>query len=172
MTLILIAGLVEWLHVIYHTDRNERGFWVWITASQWWFFLYFIMTSSNGNIFRVSGLLCRGNALVTVWPVNTPHHKDQWPRALMFSYICALTNSWANNGDPGDLRRHHAHYDVIVMFILKYQSSKSKTFINSIYPLSEEYKTKYYWMQGQACSVEVCRGLNNTTTADHFGVSI
>ena len=25
------------------------------------------------------------------------------------------TNSWANNGDAGDLRRHRAHYDVIVM---------------------------------------------------------
>ena len=33
MTLILIAGLVECLHVIYHIYRNGRGFWVWLTAS-------------------------------------------------------------------------------------------------------------------------------------------
>ena len=31
-------------------------------------------------------------------------------------FIWACTNSWANNGDAGDLRRHGAHYDVIVMY--------------------------------------------------------
>ena len=34
----------------------------------------------------------------------------------MFSLIFARTNSWANNGDAGDLRRHRTHYDVIVFF--------------------------------------------------------
>ena len=29
----------------------------------------------------------------------------------------AWTDSWANSGDAGDLRRHRAHYDVIVMVI-------------------------------------------------------
>ena len=48
------------------------------------------------------------------WPVNSPH-KGQWHGALMFSLICVWTNSWANNGDTGDLRRHGAHYDVTVM---------------------------------------------------------
>ena len=47
-------------------------------------------------------------------PVNSPH-KGQWRGALMFSLICALTNGWANNRNAGDLRRHHAHYDVTVM---------------------------------------------------------
>ena len=47
-------------------------------------------------------------------PVNSPH-KGQWRRALMFSLICAWINSWVNNGEAGDLRHHHAHYDVIVM---------------------------------------------------------
>ena len=46
--------------------------------------------------------------------VNSPH-KGQQRGALMFSLICAWTNSWANNGDAGDLRRHRAHYDVIVI---------------------------------------------------------
>ena len=36
-------------------------------------------------------------------------------RSLMFSLICAWDDSWANNGDAGDLRRYRAHYDVIVM---------------------------------------------------------
>ena len=47
-------------------------------------------------------------------PVNSPH-KGQWHGALMFSLICARINAWVNNREAGDLRRHHAHYDVIVM---------------------------------------------------------
>ena len=47
-------------------------------------------------------------------PVNSPH-KGQWRGALIFSMICGWTNNWANNRDAGDLRRHHAHYDIIVM---------------------------------------------------------
>ena len=47
-------------------------------------------------------------------PVNSPH-KGQWRGVLMFSLIYARNNSWANNGDTGDLRRHRAYCDVIVM---------------------------------------------------------
>ena len=47
-------------------------------------------------------------------PVNFPH-KGQWRRALMFSLICTWMNTWENNPEAGDLRRHHTHYDVIVM---------------------------------------------------------
>ena len=47
-------------------------------------------------------------------PVNSPH-KGQWRGALMFSLICARINGWVNNREAGDLRRHRAHYDVIVM---------------------------------------------------------
>ena len=47
-------------------------------------------------------------------PVNSPH-KGQWRGALMFSLICSWINDWENNRDAGDLRRHHAHYDVIVI---------------------------------------------------------
>ena len=48
-------------------------------------------------------------------PVNFPH-KGQWRGVLMFSLIWTWTNSWASNNDAGDLRRYHAHYDVIVRF--------------------------------------------------------
>ena len=47
-------------------------------------------------------------------PVNFPH-KGQCRKVLVFSLICAWTNSWANYGDAGDLRRHRAHYGVTVM---------------------------------------------------------
>ena len=42
-------------------------------------------------------------------------HKGQWRGALMFSLIYARINTWVNNRDAGDLRRHCAHYDAIVM---------------------------------------------------------
>ena len=58
-----------------------------------------MMTSSNGNIFRVTGSLFKG----------------QWSGALMFSLICAWIKDWINNCEAGDLRHHRAHYDVIVM---------------------------------------------------------
>ena len=51
------------------------------------------------------------------WPVNFPH-KGQWRGALMFSLICVWLNGWVNNREAGDLRRHRAHYNIIVMRIV------------------------------------------------------
>ena len=47
-------------------------------------------------------------------PVDSPH-KRQWRGALMFFFSCAWTNTWVNNRDAGDTRRHCAHYSVTVM---------------------------------------------------------
>ena len=69
-----------------------------------------MMTSLNGNIFRVTGHM-RG---IPRSPVNSPH-KGQWHAALIFSLICVWINGWVNNREAGDLRRYRAHYDVIVM---------------------------------------------------------
>ena len=69
-----------------------------------------MMTSSNGNIFRVTDL-CAGNSAV---PMNSPH-KGQWRGAVMFSLICAWINSWANNREAGGLGRHRAQYDITIM---------------------------------------------------------
>ena len=63
-----------------------------------------MMTSSNGNIFRVTGHLCG----------EFTDHKGQWRGVLMFSSICAWINDWVNNREAVDLRRHHAHYHVTV----------------------------------------------------------
>ena len=49
--------------------------------------------------------LCEGNLPVTG---GFPSQRLWWRGALMF--WC-----WASNRDAGDLRRHHAHYDVSVM---------------------------------------------------------
>ena len=42
-------------------------------------------------------------------PVDSTH-EGQWHEALMFSLICAWSNSWTINRDAGDLRRHRAYY--------------------------------------------------------------
>ena len=47
------------------------------------------MTSSNENIFCVTGHLCETSPV----PVNSPHN-GQWREALMFSLICAWINGW------------------------------------------------------------------------------
>ena len=67
-----------------------------------------LMTSSNGNIFRVTGPLCG--------KTSPSPHKGQLRGTLVFSLICAWTNRWANNRDDSDLRRHRAHYDANVMY--------------------------------------------------------
>ena len=80
-----------------------------------------MMTSSNGNIFRVTGHLC-GNSPVTC-------DKGQWRGALMFSLICAWINGWVNNRDTCDLRRHRTHYDVTVMTWDRASRIRSKSFM-------------------------------------------
>ena len=72
---------------------------------------HYMMMSSNGNIFHVTGHLC-GEFTGHRW---IPHTNGQWRWALMFSFICAWINSWVNNCEAGDLRRHCAHYDVMAM---------------------------------------------------------
>ena len=70
-----------------------------------------MMSSWNGNIFRVTGHLC-GEFYRS--SVNSPH-KGQWRGALMFSLICAWINDWVNSRGASELRRHRAHNNVIIM---------------------------------------------------------
>ena len=41
---------------------------------------------------------------------------------LMFSLVCTWINAWVNNREAGDLRRHRAHHDVIVMIMFLLRS--------------------------------------------------
>ena len=70
-----------------------------------------MMTSSNGNIFSVTGRLCGNSPDTGEFP-----HKGQWRGALMLSLICAWKTVSVNNSDTGDLMSYCAHYDVTVMF--------------------------------------------------------
>ena len=55
--------------------------------------------------------ICAGKSPVTG---EIPAQKPV-TRSLGFSLICAWINSWINNGDAGDLRRHRARYDDTVI---------------------------------------------------------
>ena len=81
-----------------------------------------MMTSSNGNIFRVTVPLC-GEFTGQRWiPLTKASDAELWCCCF---FICAWINSWVNNREAGDLRRHRVHYDVDVMstiriFVLPY----------------------------------------------------
>ena len=70
-----------------------------------------MMTSANGNIFRVTGHLC-GKFTGRRW---IPRTKASDEEVLMFSLICAGIDGWVNNRKAGDLRHHRTHYNVIII---------------------------------------------------------
>ena len=69
-----------------------------------------IMTSSNGNIFRVTDHLC-GEFTGPRWIPRTKASDAE----LWCFFFCVWINSWVNYGEAGDLRCHGIHYDVTVM---------------------------------------------------------
>ena len=70
-----------------------------------------MMTSSNGNIFRVTGPFC-GEFIGHRW---IPRTKASDAELGCFIWSAQWINGWVNNREAGDLRRQSAHYDVIVM---------------------------------------------------------
>ena len=82
-----------------------------LILSHWWQSDLVLWWRHQMETFSALLAICAGNSPS---PVNSPH-KGQWHGALMFSLFCAWINGWVNNGEAGDLRRHLAHYDVIVM---------------------------------------------------------
>ena len=69
------------------------------------------MTSSNESISRVTGPLC-GEFTDHRW---IPHTNASDAELWCFLWSAPWINGWVNNREAGDLRRHRAHYDVIVM---------------------------------------------------------
>ena len=68
----------------------------------------YMMMSSNGNVFRVTGPLC-GEFTGDRW---IPHTKAS---DVELSLICVWINDWVNNREVGDLRRYRGHNDLTVM---------------------------------------------------------
>ena len=114
-----LAKVMSWRQATTNI-KHDRGPWRCTRSSDhsaWRVsFNYVMMTSSNGNIFRITGHLY---GKIHRSPVNSPHN-DQWRWLLMLSLICGWINGWANIREAGDLKIHRAHYDVIVMFLLKW----------------------------------------------------
>ena len=92
-------------------------------------------------------------------------------------FICAWIDGWANNPEVGDLRRHHTHYDVILMTVginaaiiflihkihfsairrlLPHRQATSFSFCRSIYP----WNTKTISL---SCFIKSNFGLNLTS---------
>ena len=65
----------------------------------------------------------------------------------MFSLICVWINGWVNNREAGDLRRHRAHYDVIVM-IQQTQNRDPDAFHwpAGIAESNQHHPSRYEWM--------------------------
>ena len=64
--------------------------------------------------FSVLLAICVANSPVSgEFPAQRP-----MTRSFDVSLICARINGRVNNGEAGDLRRHRAHYGVIVMVLI------------------------------------------------------
>ena len=55
------------------------------------------------------------SALLAALPVPG-EFPAQRPVTQSFDVFCVWLNGWVNTREAGDLRRYHAHYDVIVMY--------------------------------------------------------
>ena len=87
----------------------------------------YMMTSSNGNIFRVTGPL-RVEFTDHRWiPFTKASDAELW---CFFS--CAWINSWVNNREAGNLSRHRTHYDIIVTRRALSIDYKLNVYINQI----------------------------------------
>ena len=75
-------------------------------------------------------------------PVNSPQ-KGQWRGALVFFFIYAYINSWVNNREAGDLRRHRAHYDAIIMIC--HQNEPSLVLIMDRFPFGVNPLSKSHY---------------------------
>ena len=97
---------LELFFTMHICDNRTR----WVHKCFPWWMGSRMMTSSNGNIFRVTGPLCGEFTGPGEFPTQRPV-----TRSFDVSLICVWINGWVNNREAGDLRRHQAHCDVIVM---------------------------------------------------------
>ena len=87
------------------------------------FYLIFVRSLSSWwrhQIETFSALLaiCAGNS-----PVDGEFPaQGQWSGASMIFLICSWMDSWVNNVELGNLRRHRAHYDIRVMIPVQIHS--------------------------------------------------
>ena len=107
------------------------------------------MTSSNGNIFRVTGHLC-GEFTGPQW---IPRTKASDAELSCFLWSAPRINRWVNNRGTGDLRRYRVHDDVIVMWCNNDQVSKvtmvTQPMVSSVPLIHQFFKG---WSPSISCS--------------------
>ena len=85
-----------------------------------------IFSGNEWIFFRLHDDVIKWKQFPRYWPFVRGIHRSRWiPRTKAsdadlwcFFFIYAWMNGWVNNGEAGDLRRHRAHYDVTVMYII------------------------------------------------------
>ena len=93
----------EWALLKVNTLNLQDGAWSKyfpVTAVWWCVASYNMMTSSNGNIFRVTGPLWRNPPVTGGFP-----HKGQWGGTFMFSLISIHLNSLIMTSSNGSIFR-------------------------------------------------------------------
>ena len=82
-----------------------------------------MMTSSNGNIFRITGLLC--GEFTGHWWIHLKR-----PATWGFDVFFDLRlNKPLSKGNAGDFRRYRAHYEVNVMRLIRSLKAKNHPFL-------------------------------------------
>ena len=90
---------------------------------------------------------CAGNSPV---PGEFP---AQRPVTRSFDVFFDRITGWVNNGEAGDLRRHRAHYDVIVMcFACAHGAVVSQCYLNSLAP--ERFEWNFRWVICKLISIQ------------------
>ena len=99
-----------------YTGKMSSWNWDWSQVMPWCIRYFLGGSHQHDDVIKWKHFPCYWPFVQGIhWsPVNSPH-KGQWRGALMFPLICAWINGWVNNQEAGDLRHHHAHYDVSVM---------------------------------------------------------
>ena len=142
----LYVKLPARLHNIYWSSTNTymRSItFVWISGNPDKISMKFQLVSSwwrhQMETFSALLAICAGNSPVSgEFPA-----KGQWRGALMFTLICARMNVWVNTHDAGDYRRHHAHYDVIVMCLV--ERVKIPRAIENLADFMTWNNSRHYW---------------------------
>ena len=103
-----------------------------------------MMTSSNGNIFRVTAFLCgefNGHRWISLTKASDAEH---W----CYLWSAPWINGWVNNREAGDLWRHCAHYDVIDITIPTGITSDS---LKNVFYMHNFLMMSFVLILGHAC---------------------
>ena len=138
-----------------------------------------MMTSSNGNIFRVTDPLCEEFTGHRWIPRTKASDAELW--CFLWTISDAWINCWVNNRVAGDLRRYRAHYDVTVMQdcnIRRHQFTYENFPVTlSIYPvkvthlvLTMKLPTKLWWILN-ICPYKPCSHMMTPSNGNIFRVT-